>query len=86
MSLEEEKIVAALRDEKWDYRTAAGVAEETGIPIKTVRAFLESRKDIIWKSSIPDKRGRDLYTLNDRHSQSKEFLRNLSSFMSKIPS
>jgi hypothetical protein len=83
MSVEEDKITNALRDQRWDYRTAEGIAKETKIPVETVRAFLESRKDIVWKSSVSDRLGRDLYTLNERRPQIKEFWRNISIFMSK---
>ena len=83
MIAEEEKIINALRDKRWDYRTSEGIAKETDISINTVRTFLETRKDIVRKSSIPDRLGRDLYTLNKRHSQGKEFWRSLSTFISK---
>lgn len=83
MIAEEEKIINALRDERWDYRTVEGIAKGTGIPVDTVRTFLKTHKDIVRKSSIPDRLGRDLYTLNNRYSQGKEFWRGLSTFMSK---
>lgn len=83
MIAEEEKIINALRDKHWDYRTVEGIAKETGIPVDTVRTCLETRKDIVRKSSIPDRLGRDLYTLNNRHSQFKDFWRSLSTFISK---
>jgi hypothetical protein len=83
MIAEEAKIIDALRDEHWDYRTVEGIAKETGIPVDAVRTFLETRKDVVRKSSIPDRLGRELYTLNGRHSYVKEFWRILSTFMSK---
>lgn len=86
MSEEEDKIINALRDQRWDYRTVEGIAEETKIPIETVRIFLESRKDIVWKSAMPDRRGRDLYTLNERRPMNKEFWRYISTFASKSSS
>ena len=79
-------IVNALGDTKWEYRTVEGITAETGLDQTVAGNFLESRKDIVWKSAIPDKQGRDLFTLNNRHSQSKEFWRNLSTFMSKLSS
>ena len=82
----EEKILKALHDEKWEYRTVEGIAKETALSADVVTQFLESRKDLVWKSAIPDKKGRDLYTVQSRHSQSKEFWRNLSTFMSKLSS
>lgn len=86
MAIEEDKIIAALRDQRWDYRTAEGIAKEIGFPIGDVRVFLETRKDVVWKSTIPDRLGRDLYTLLERHPQSKDFWRNLSTFITKTSS
>ena len=83
---EDEKIINALRDNRWDYRTADGIAKETGVPVERVLAFLESRKDIVLKASIPDRLGRDLYTLNDRQSQAKDIWRNVSTFITKVSS
>lgn len=83
---EESQIINALRDPRWDYRTVEGIAEETKIHGEVVRTFLESRRDIVWKSSIPDRQGRDLYTLKERRPQSKEFWRNISIFGSKSSS
>ena len=83
MAIEEDKIIEALGNQRWDYRTAEGIAKEISLPVETVRAFLESRKNVVWKSSIPDRLGRDLYTLVERRPQSKDFLRKLSTFISK---
>ena len=57
MPWEDEKIIIALRDKRWDYRTADGIAKETGVSIDRVLAFLESRKDIVLKASLPDRLG-----------------------------
>ena len=58
MTVEEDKIINALRDQRWDYRTVEGIAKETDISVETVRAFLESRRNIVWRFSVPDRRGR----------------------------
>lgn len=84
--LEEEKIVAALKDERWDYRTVSGVARATGLDEQVVCTFLETRKDLVWKSAIPDRNGRDLYTIQGRQAQSKDFWRNLRTFLTKLSS
>lgn len=86
MSGEEEKIVSALRDQRWDYRTADGIAKETGVPIDRVLAFLESRKDVVFKASMPDRLGRALYTLNDRQAQVNDVWRNIVTSVTKVSS
>lgn len=83
MTEDENKIIEALRDERWDYRTAEGIAEQIGIKIDIIKSFLDSNKDIVWKSAIPDRLGRDLYTLLERKPQSKDLWRNISTFISK---
>ncbi len=83
MSVEKDKIINALSNTRWDYRTAEGIAKETDIPIETVRTFVESQIDIVWKSSVLDPHGRALYMLKDRRPLSKEFWRNISIFISK---
>jgi hypothetical protein len=83
---EDEKIINALRDKRWDYRTADGIAKETGVPVEQVLTFLESRKDIVLKASIPDRLGRDLYTFNDSQSQANNVWRNISTFTTKVSS
>jgi len=37
MSSDEDKIINALCDQRWDYRTADGISRETGISVKTVK-------------------------------------------------
>ena len=86
MTENENKIIEALRDERWDYRTAEGIAEQIGIKIDFVKSFLDSNKDIVWKSTIPDRLGRDLYTLVERKPQKKDLWRNISTFISKSSS
>lgn len=79
----EEKILAALRDKRWDYRTVEGIAEDTALPPDFVLKFLESRTDIVLKSAVPDRQGHDLYTLLERQSKSKDFWRSFGKFTSK---
>jgi hypothetical protein len=83
---EDEKIINALRDERWDYRTADAIAKETGVPVERVLEFLESRNDIVLKASLPDRLGRDLYTFRDRQSLTNNFWRNFSTFTTKVSS
>ena len=56
------RVIDALEDPRYDWRTVEGVAEQTGIaPIK-VREILMGLEDEIVRSSIPDESGRTLYT------------------------
>jgi hypothetical protein len=83
---DDEKIIKALSDKSWDYRTAEGIAKETGLPIERVLTFLASRQDVVLKASLPDRFGRTLYTLNDGRGQANNVWRSFATFMTKVSS
>ena len=90
MSTESEQkadnIIRALGDNRWDYRTSKGIAEQTGLDMAFIDQFLNTRKDLVWKSAVPDRTGKELYTLKNRQSKIKDLLRNIRTFVSKEPS
>lgn len=57
-----DQIIRALEDNRYEWRTLDGVAEQIGIPAAQVQEILESLKQEIVRSSIPDEAGRNLYT------------------------
>jgi hypothetical protein len=63
----EDSVLSALSDSRWDYRTAEGIAEETGISLEVVNEILSS-SDKVRRLSVPDKNGRPLYALRSRHN------------------
>jgi len=79
----EERILQSLQDPNWDYRTVDGIAKETGEAASNIEAFLEAHPESVWKSRIPDRQGRSLYTVKGRRAQSKEFWRALSTYIRK---
>ena len=81
------KVVRALENPKWDWRTIEGISEETGIDrqkVAMILAFLPNLVDAV-QSSVPDKRGRTLYTTR-KHYNSRRNLANriLSTFSDRI--
>jgi hypothetical protein len=75
-SLESALVMKALEDPEWDWRTVAGVAEETGLPKGKVRELLESSTSVI-RSSVPDNEGRSLYTTRQHYKARRSFLDSL---------
>lgn len=61
-------IYDALADQQWEYRTIDGICRDTQLPEDQVKSVLMSCPEVIYKSRIPDHRGRDLYSLRTRHS------------------
>ncbi len=81
---DEQKVIAALADPKWDYRTVDGIYRATGLSRDQIDATLAKYEgQIVRKSSIPDAEGRDLYTLNTDRSETQDTLSKLRTFISK---
>jgi hypothetical protein len=63
------RVIDALEDPRYDWRTVEGVAEQTGVHPSTVRAILKGSEDKIVRSSVPDESGRSLYTTRRHYRQ-----------------
>lgn len=79
------RVLAALADERWDFRTTDGISAETNLSEGEVKQILEDDSNRQWvgKSSVPDPKGRELYYLKTRGQSGREFLRRLRMFASK---
>jgi hypothetical protein len=69
----EEKVLRALENPQFDWRTIEGISKETGLAVEAIRMALENLKDIVIRSSIPASDGRSLYTTR-RHYNSRQSL------------
>ena len=74
--LEAALVIKALEDPNWDWRTVEGVAESTGLSEERVQEVLESSAAVI-RSSVPDERGRPLYTTRKHYKNRRSFLDSL---------
>ncbi len=70
----ERKVLAALADPQWDFRTVQGIARETGLPEPEVSVILNKYPDLIRRAYVPDPSGRDLFTLKERPAKLREKL------------
>ena len=64
-----QRVIDALEDSRYDWRTVEGVAEQTGVNPSVVRAILKEAEHEIVRSSIPDESGRSLYTTRKHYRQ-----------------
>lgn len=68
------RVLSALSNPDWKFRTIRGIARETGAPVSEVKAALAQMKDVVRQSRVPDKNGRALYTLRQNDETFKEKL------------
>jgi hypothetical protein len=66
------KVIKALDDSRWDYRTAEGIAKAAHIKIDVVKSVLNSDKRIR-HSVLKSRSGLELYTLKKRRSALRDF-------------
>ena len=83
LSPEERMVVATLEDARWDFRTLEGIAKDTGLTKERIQQILESHAEIVRKSAIPDRLGRELYTLRSRPMKGRELFALVRTFVSK---
>lgn len=80
-------MVLALENPKYDWRTVDGISTETGIDPNQVAAILEGIRNLvdIVQSSVPDKRGRALFTTRKHYIERQTFVnRFLSALTDRI--
>ena len=80
----ERQVFDALSNPKWDYRTVKGIKKETGLSEEEIEAILRKyRNRLVHKANVPDKFGRDLYTLARAHSEIRDMLAKLRTIVGK---
>lgn len=81
---DELKVLEALADPEWDFRTVNGIRKSTGLPEdKVVEIINKYEGELIGKSTVPDAKGRDLFYIIDDRSALQEALAQLRTFISK---
>ena len=78
-----QRIVNALGNPSYDFRTIDGLSEETGLPGQTIESLIESHKRAIRKANVLDREGRALYTLSSRSMGLREILATIRAFAAK---
>jgi hypothetical protein len=78
-----QKIFATLNNPAWDFWTVEAIAKETSLHVDEVKEIIASNSKIIRNSLVPDKKGRELYTLRSRSIKWKEYLALLRVLLAK---
>lgn len=77
-----ERVLVALSDPKYDFRTLEGLAKATELSSDSVLVALGALGQKVRISNVTDPQGRVLYTLRNRPKKLRERLSELRSFMS----
>ena len=57
------KVLDALADPQWDFRTPTGIADTTGTPEEEVRTILKQYPEYVQAFDFPNRTGEPVYTL-----------------------
>ncbi len=79
----ERKVFEALSDPRYDFRTLDGITNATGLAEGEVIAVLSKYPELIRKSPVPDRNGRELFTLRSHGVKGQEWLAQARTFASK---
>ena len=67
MPTDEEKVVGALENPKFTWRTIRGISTETGLDPAIVESNISANANIIIKSSSTNKKGEELFTTRTKY-------------------
>lgn len=74
---DKERVLAALANPGYSWRTIEGVSRETGIDSARVLQLIEGMPDLVIRSKIPDASGRPLYTTRAYYKKTHSFMERL---------
>ena len=77
MSTVASRIMNALEDPRWNWRTVDGISRETGIPGDEIRHFLSRSGRRVVRSVARDRNGRPLFTTRKRYREGHSLLERL---------
>ena len=66
---ERERVLAALANPRYSWRTVEGVSRDTGLDPGRVLQLIEDMPDLVIRSRIPDARGRVLYATREHYKK-----------------
>ena len=72
------RVRKALDDPRWDFRTEAGIARDTGLDPGRVKRLLDRHRSEIRQTMSRDRRS--IYTLKSRPMKVREVIANLQMF------
>jgi hypothetical protein len=66
---DKERVLAALANPNYSWRTSEGVSKETGLDTSRVLHIIEEMPDLVIRSRIPDAHGRQLYATREHYKK-----------------
>ena len=75
------RVHLALKDPEWDFRTATGIAKDTGLDRERVECLLDQHRPELRQTISGD--GRVIFTLRSRPKKMREVFADLRLFASK---
>ena len=69
-----ERVLSALADDRFEFRTIAGIVEDTGLTPECVLSTIETMPDLVRQSPVPDSIGNALYKLKSRPRTAREII------------
>ena len=66
---DKERVLAALANPDYSWRTCEGVSEETGLDPVRVLQIVEEMPELVIRSRIPDAQGRALYATREHYKK-----------------
>ena len=76
------RILTALENPEYNWRTVEGISNETGLGQSEVAEILSSLSDQIVQSSLPNKKGQVLFTTRRQYYRSRSLAERLLSVFS----
>lgn len=67
-------VMDALANEKYDFRTIRGIADEKGLERSVVETILDKFPHEVRVAAVPNKKGETLYTLRSRPRKLREWV------------
>ncbi|MFA6223844.1 MAG: hypothetical protein WC647_16180 [Desulfomonilaceae bacterium] len=74
------KVIGALGNPKYKWRTVQGVAKETGIEPEIVESVIENDVDEVIRSSFPGPNQEELFTTRANYEKKASFVERFRSF------
>ena len=74
-----ERVISALNDTNYKWRTISGIAKSTGIPADKVKRILSENGGSIIQSSALSPAGETLFTTRERHNKESSTWSKISS-------
>jgi len=66
---DKERVLAALANPNYSWRTCEGVSGETGLDPTRVLQIIEEMPELVIRSRIPDAKGRALYATREHYKK-----------------